>query len=431
MKKTILLFALLLATLLVGCGVPKLDEIALIDLLSDELESDVSEVEILTQSIDDKRTDVEVEVTIDHDGIKQIGIISAKCKYRENDKEWSIFDYTLDESGWTYMPTESVIDNNDGVIEYYFTDKEVMFENEDKYVETTNLKIEDLSSIEIDLENGHEIVEFDIVYSNDNFIGKSRCTAELNFDEFGWLVTTVDYSPIILEWKSKVMITTTRETLSKFIEEKTSKGIYLSNDKLKCYLNDKDIINFEVLQEAVPYKTDVAQAKVKITADLLVGQAEGTLYLEYKKDKNNRWSVYEVYFDEDETKLSVVNDLEGIWKGYYIHDGEKRSSELKITKFIETGNMYEGIFTFGSSNTYQSESGSYYFTLNFDLENRNIELEAGNWIEKPSGYRTQDFELYLKDSNQIFGNIESYWGDDEKDICEYTRLETDEEVVQE
>lgn len=431
MKKTILLFTLLLVTLLVGCGVPKLDEVALVDLLSYELESDVSKVEILTQSTDEKRSDVEVQVTIDNDGVEQTGIINAKCKYIESDKEWSIYDYDLDSSGWTYAPTASVVESNDSIFGNYFIDKQLSFENEDAYVEADNVMIENLLSLDMDLEHGNEIVEFDLVYNNENFTGKSKCKAELNFDEFGWYVTSINYDPISLEWKNQNMITTTRETLSKFIDEKTSKGIYLEEGKLSCYISDKDINEFIVKQEATPYKTDSAQAKVEISSDLLVGQANGTLLLEYKKDKNGRWLVYEVYFDQDEVDLSVANNLEGIWKGYYIDDGKKRAAELKITKYIETSNMYEGIFSYGSSNTYQSESASYYFTLNFDLENREIELDAGNWIEEGDSYNPEDFILYLKDANQLFGHIRSVWGNDNNDICEFTRLDESEEVAQE
>lgn len=422
----VLLLTLSLAFLLVGCGTPKLNEETLKGLFSDELNNDVVELEILTQDTEEKKSDVEVKLTLDNGGVNQIGIVSAKCSYSEKNKEWQIFDYQLDASGWKFVPTQSVTESNDGIIDYYFSNKQIAFENEEVSVDQKNLKLENLSSLEIDLENGHELVEFDIVYNNENFTGKSKCKAELMFDEQGWNVTSINYEPIELDWKTQGMITTTRETLSKFIEEKTKKGIYLEKDKLSCYVNDQDIMSFRVVQEAVPYKTDSAQAKVEVEADLLVGQAKGTLYLEYKKDNNGRWLVYEVYYDQDTIDLNVVNTLEGIWKGYYIDGGKKRSAELKITKFIESSNMYEGIFSYGSSNTFQSESASYYFTLNFNLEKRNIELSAGNWIEEGNGYNPDDFVLQLKDSNQMFGNLDDFWND-EKDICEFTRLTESEE----
>lgn len=420
--KRILVLGLFMILLLTACGISDVDEEVMGVLLADEFDGTVKSVEILSKETKEKTSNLEVLSVIEINGIAQEAVLQVKCIYDEESSAWKLHYYEVDNGGWTYSPTTSAIESSSKVIDDYMKSKVIKFENEVSLFDET-FEISEISSENLNLENKEEAVKFFLEYKNDDFVGKSECSADLEFNEDKWIVTDIKYDPILLEWKNESNITTSEKSLKDYIDNHTHNGIYLESKELDCNIRSEDITEFSIVDEAKPFQTNVAIAKVKVNANFDVATADSELIIEYRKSKEGNWVIKDIHANQEESKINVIDNLVGTWKGYYILDNKKRFADLKITKFIESGNMYEGVLSFGSSDTFKSESGTYYFTMSFDLNNRSIYLEAGNWIVKPSSYSysTVDFNLLLDDENKLTGKPNTFWGNS-NDVCEFVRV---------
>lgn len=135
-------------------------------------------------------------------------------------------------------------------------------------------------------------------------------------------------------------------------------------------------------------------------------------------DMRQSWTINAVKPLVNQTSITLSDKFIGSWEGYYRLRDDEYKATLEINSLINNNANFEGVITFGSSDTFDVEDGS--FTIIGGFINDELIIELSEWIEQP--HRVKAYNIFIddlsfnEDSYQMSGHMTWQSSDDYKAI---------------
>ena len=412
MKKLVICILMLSTLFLIGCSPKEITEDELSKLLEAEFNGEIIELSIIKQDLNENSLDVESSFAIDVDGIGQEGVLNIKCLYDDEEKMWQMHYANVDSQGWTYFPIKSALEKVD-----FDDQKAFMFggfkgvsigESQVNYSkQESNFSFSNIGSFEFNKATGTDKIRFDLTYEDDFFIGTTECVLVMEFIDSKWRYKEVYYEPIVLNFKDTSVIKAEIQGIIDEYENSFSIPSMRVEDQ-DYQLNSEHIKSFEFTSEPIIEDIDFVSVIGEMELDLNIASIKTDVKAYYSLEYG-KWEFASLEFINKPTftyKRDLV--LDSVWEGYFLIN-KKVLATLKVNNYLETANQYEGILSFGPSDTSSVEEGSYHITLEYDVRYDRILVEAGEWINKPDGYSTVDFIITFDDDKLVGNAYSNHW----------------------
>lgn len=412
-KKVVFITIMVIISILsVACGGVKVDKVK--ETVSTEIGKEVTKAEILSQKTEGKTAIVHAVITTADN------IYNSEAKvllsYYKNNGNWVLSNLQMEGDGWKTYPVDSAAKGDTRFIANYFEKEGVMVETGKIPLKADYIQITSLESEKLELKEPYsEEIKGSFKYETPNGEGFFDGSIKLDFSENAWRVKEfVQTVPMKVNWKSGKGFQVVETEFKRELAAMWFGGVEVKDESVSetCRLNADDIKSVVVLSQPIPVGENEAMAKVHIAADKGVATVECDAFLKYR-EQDLKWYMYEVTEVESNQKIKYKTDMVGTWEGFYIVNGEKRNATLNFDNFIKQNNVYEGTFSFGSSEKFKSPSGKYSVVGSYDLNNNSFGIKAGNWMNQPEGYSTQNFAIKTVEGDTIGGSPQAWFGQKE------------------
>ena len=407
-KLTLVIFFIVLSLSLVSCK--KITNEEIIETVSEHLGVEIDSVDVVEEEKDDGKWFIEAELT-KNDGI-YTSVCEAELTYKSKKGEWDLVDYEPKE--WLTYPTASAVDDKALFIDYLsktsFTTSSGSLNYNKDYV-----TLEELKSVNLNLKAPYsDEIRGKIKYDTPNGSGTCEGIFKMIFGQNQWVVSQfIQDAPMQFEWKPDKGFEIEVSELLRSMGETWNIDLEVKDESINevCRIKPSDIKEVGVISQPALVANDVAEAKVHFVADKGVATVVTDAIVRYRL-RDLKWYLESVTKVSEKQSIKYKTDMLGTWDGYYIIGGNKRNAVVEFTNFIKHNNLYEGVFSFSSSDTFESPSGKFEITGYYELNNNRFVIKAGNWIDCPSGYLTVNFYIDSVQDKTIFGSAQWYGNQD-------------------
>lgn len=169
------------------------------------------------------------------------------------------------------------------------------------------------------------------------------------------------------------------------ISKVTEKELSIGKTKQTVPVEKAEISDFKVVEQKTESKGNrqIYECSYKVNQFGSVLEAASEIIYTYQEGAGWNGSVKQTVSD------IISSDIAGNWAGTYAYIG-KKNAELHISEIEDSGRV---------TATYSFDEGSYALSGTWDRKSLKLQLEAGEWIEKPDKIR------FHNDKDNMIGEL--------------------------
>lgn len=295
-------------------------------------------------------------------------------------------------SEWIITPLTGV---SDEIIAASLNGISVTTENDIWNVTQDNVKIVSIDKHETDLEAKTDTVTATVKVDDVVEEASGQLVISYTFND-QWVLDSISGNDgFTAAKKPGLELTVSDETLINAISEQTFEfGV---NNTQTITIKKDAVTDFTIESQGTSEKGRMQEYSSKCTLKTLYAEFDLDINISYYYDSNDGWVINPISV---ESECSSVN-IAGKWTGQTF---SRDSCELNITEMNTEGNI-KATYALSGSNNYRY---SYYLSGKIDLNTLKIELEAGEWIDKPVWSGADDISAQLNVDNLTITGIEGH-----------------------
>lgn len=407
MKRLKLLFCIMLGLFVMsGCtNVPK--EKQIIEDLKDYGQKDLLSdgEEIVDLSIEDRQTDKERKtdyvtcaVTTKKEEVsyeKQIIV-----EYHLYDQGWEIDYVTVNiSSEWVISPLKGV--SEERIAKTIVGEKIELTDGDTWEINDGEVSNVSITNQETNLEEKKDKVFVEIELKGLVEILKVEVILDYTFDE-NWEISSIDVNSTELEMiKGKEFGINENDLIEALEGYAFSYGEENSN-KQEISIGKNELIDLKVTSQEA--KAKGTEQQIECSAVLNKKNVNFDLKINIGYSYDDEWSEQSITIDAEVKEINLL----GKWSGRYVDSPYSGNSVLEITE-VDGDNITAIYYYKPDTISEWSEAGSYKVSGTINREKMVLNLEAGDWLEKPtkeSLYKQDIYAILYVDDGMIKGKAQ-------------------------